>query len=447
VPRRKLLDELRSLGCGGIMMKMLSVLYSCTQFVLKSAIINFNSGVLQGASCSCLLFTIYLDRMIKMINSKFPEDEYLGKLNVLLLMDDTVILASSKTKLCEKFKVMLNFCDAFGMVVNQKKTKFMVVNSNGEDKLPLDCVYNNLSLTIEYTNVYVYLGSPFTDDGNISTAIRYHAENCQKHLNKLVIFLEHNRDVPFSVKRQVLDACFISSILYSCEAWFGGDLKPLETMYIRAIKSVLGVRLTTCTDLCLVELGYPTFQSMIKKRRFDYVKKKFDQLDMDDPLKIAISLCESARTLPYNLLMEASSLESDPQLADITSLKGQIRDKMESSSKRLFYMSINPMIEISPVYNTAMILPEYHRTAFSRLRLSAHSLKVETGRWSRTERERRTCECDDNCVQDETHVLFHCQLTQHLRDQYQFHSFQELFLDVNLKDASAFIYKVLNVYS
>ena len=52
----------------------------------------------------------------------------------------------------------------------------------------------------------------------------------------------------------------------------------------------------------------------------------------------------------------------------------------------------------------------------TRLRLGSHYLRVETGRWSRTPLELRTCPCMTD-VQTETHVLLNCPLTEHLRNE------------------------------
>ena len=53
------------------------------------------------------------------------------------------------------------------------------------------------------------------------------------------------------------------------------------------------------------------------------------------------------------------------------------------------------------------------------MRTSSHRLRVETGRWTRPPmpRENRLCACN-NDVQCESHVLFHCPLTAHIRNQY-----------------------------
>ena len=48
--------------------------------------------------------------------------------------------------------------------------------------------------------------------------------------------------------------------------------------------------------------------------------------------------------------------------------------------------------------------------------MSSHRLKVETGRWARTPRERRLCEC--GVLQDEDHVVFDYDKTNNIRDRY-----------------------------
>ena len=56
----------------------------------------------------------------------------------------------------------------------------------------------------------------------------------------------------------------------------------------------------------------------------------------------------------------------------------------------------------------------------------SHSLKVETGRWSRIPQERRLCSCSSNEVQNEKHVLLDCDLVNHLRTRYHMLSFRSL---------------------
>ena len=74
---------------------------------------------------------------------------------------------------------------------------------------------------------------------------------------KFISFLKKNNDIPFQVKRRVFDACLTSSILYGCESWLNADLRPVRKLYNWSLKNLLDVRLTTCSDVCYVEAGYP----------------------------------------------------------------------------------------------------------------------------------------------------------------------------------------------
>ena len=58
---------------------------------------------------------------------------------------------------------------------------------------------------------YNYLGCWFLSDGKISSAVKKHANDKQKHYMKLVSFLNKNRDFPFCVKKKVVDSCIYGS--------------------------------------------------------------------------------------------------------------------------------------------------------------------------------------------------------------------------------------------
>ena len=96
VPRNKLLEYMKSLGCGRTLLYAIKNMYKCTYNVLNSIKISTSSGVRQGAPTSCLLFIIYVDKMIKIIKEAVPLDGFLGSLHVLMLMDDTVVMTTSR---------------------------------------------------------------------------------------------------------------------------------------------------------------------------------------------------------------------------------------------------------------------------------------------------------------------------------------------------------------
>ena len=102
VPRGKLFSLLMRLGCGTVMLCALMSMYSVTSCILGTVLITCTIGVKQGSPTSVFLFIIYVDVLIKMVKSRSPADGFLSWLHLLMLMDDTIIFATSREKLVKK---------------------------------------------------------------------------------------------------------------------------------------------------------------------------------------------------------------------------------------------------------------------------------------------------------------------------------------------------------
>ena len=90
-------------------------------------------------------------------------------------------------------------------------------------------------------------------------------------------------------------------------------------------------------------------------------------------------------------------------------------------------------------------LIEKHRIAYSRFRTSSHRLRIETGRWSRQQREERLCGCL-LAVQDEKHVLEDCEKLSELRAQYEDIDFTlGTFHENNIAASAAFVFKAMEI--
>ena len=102
------------------MLGAIKAMYKSTNNILKSATIDASTGVRQGAPSSCLLFVIYIDYMVRMIKRSVGNYGFLGLLLVLLLMDDAVIMATSREMYLKKLEVVYEFCCESGMKINAK---------------------------------------------------------------------------------------------------------------------------------------------------------------------------------------------------------------------------------------------------------------------------------------------------------------------------------------
>ena len=195
VPRNKLVGHLKSLGCSYVMPAAIKAIYKCACSVLRSATMTTTIGVRQGAPTNCLLFVVYIDKLVRMLKQAIPTENFLGNLHCVLLMDDAVILVTSRDMCQHKLEILMEYCDKYGMVLNEKKSKFFVVNSVNTDKQPLV----TLNLQIMYCPKYIYLGVWFTDDAKISSVLSQHEAQKSSLVNKFAVFCAANTSYVFCI--------------------------------------------------------------------------------------------------------------------------------------------------------------------------------------------------------------------------------------------------------
>ena len=441
VPRSKLFDILIELGCGATMLSALISMYSNTTNILGSTIITSTIGVRQGSPTSCYLFIIFVDVLILFLKSKCSPEPILGWLHCLMLMDDTIILATSREKMMEKLQLLDKYCKESGMRVNASKTKLMVINGTPLDKIP----FVLSDFVVRACAEYVYLGAVFTADGRTDNSLKAHLDSKNKELNKLLIFFATNYDAPFDVKKKVMEACFMSCILYGCEAWLNVPLKMVEVMYMKAVKALLGVRITTPNDLCLIEGGLRPLSAIVKSRQNKFFKKMLEarsEMD-DDPFMHAFGITRDMNKTMWKYIENVMNTD-DFVTNDIAKIKDSIENRPPTATKFMTYRTLNPTLGTHNLYTkNAPSIPDYLRITFTRFRLSSHRLRVEVGRWSRTPYDERICSCGTG-IQDEIH-LFQC---PHLRDLLNtpgktYSSPSDVFVDTTIEDLRV-LHKALN---
>ena len=379
--------------------------------------------------------------MIRMIKGAVAVDGFLGALHAFLLMDDTVILATSRDMCIKKMNVVVDYCREYGMVLNESKTNFFVTNNSNVDRIPL----NVQGHIINYCHQYLYLGAWFTDTGRMKDVMKLHEARNQSVVNKFSIFCASNTDMPYCYKRKVFDAAVLSALAYSCESWLTDNCICLTSQYDKLVKCLLGVRKNTCVDLCLIESGINPINHILSVNRKRFLESKLASPDMEEPFHLVFELCRSANTPGYMFLQRA--LQFDCNENPLIKIKESARNKPESATKYHTYRSLlNPGMSVHNVYSVNQYIPDYIRQAFSRVRLMSHNLKIETGRWSRIPREMRRCQCNGLSVQTEEHVLINCAITRDLRIKYNLNNIQSLvdmFEVTEISTVCRYIYEAL----
>ena len=446
VSRVVLFSILKRLGCGATMLLALIAMYKTTQSVIGTALITASVGVRQGSPTSCLLFVLFVNDLIKIIRERCGPDGFLAWLHVMIFMDDTVILSTTRNGIKAKLGLLKEFCVTHGMKINVSKTKFMVINGNIEDKN--DLIIQDMC--VKMCKYYVYLGSPFSSDGLTSSSIKINANLRMCQALKFVSFCLKNNDVPFYVKKKVFHAAVMSSILYGCESWLNGNIKPMEKLYNMCIKHLLGVRKNTTNTLCLVELGCPPLKALVAQRQRKFFKRMWaERVNMiDDPFFFAIQLVRNSNITTGRHINDLINNDFDDVGQSMNNLHQEIINSQ--SSKCIYYKEINPNMHIHDIYINKSTVNELERISWSKLRLSAHSLAIETGRWNRRGRGRlpideRLCQC--GLVQTELHVFEECVLSQHFRQMYNVTSLFNLVSErQDLPEVCHIVHSILNIY-
>ena len=320
------------------------------------------------------------------------------------MMDDTVILATSRDKCIRKFEVLLEFCREYGMKINASKTKFLVICGEKSEYEPIRVD----DVTIYSCDVYMYLGSPFTIQATMKSIIHAHAKERRRSVVKFISFISRNPKLPFHLKKKVAEAAVMSSIFYASESWMLDGFKEINTLYMDVIKALLGVRVQTPGDLCVIEAGFPTCSEIITRSQRRWLQK----CSQHKPYLFALSFCHKAKTPMWKYIDRVSNINAVVDDSDI--LRQSVRTR--NGTKFRTYLKINP--ELNPTDWSQHKIPEYLRIAYTRFRLSSHNLRVETGRWARVPPENRVCVCDNSSVQDEQHVIEKCILLDDIRTKF-----------------------------
>jgi hypothetical protein len=415
VPRHKLIECLLHMGCGSRFLAAIIAMYKCTRNVLRTATLIANIGVRQGASTSCLLFTLYIDKLVTMIKTRIADDGFLGGIHCMLLMDDTVLLATSREMCVQKFDVLLKFCNEYGMELNLKKTKFMAINGSAADKEPI--IHHEHR--IEHCEKYVYLGGVFTSLGDMKSVLVEESLKCRTDVNKFAVFIAKNASMPYVLKKKVAEAAVLTSMMYSSESWLSKDLSRIESHYHALIKILLGVRPTTANLLCLIESGFHDLATLVHSRRAAFLNSKLSNPDHEEPFIQVYDLCRRRNTPGYRLCEFSRGYSATDTVAT------KCRKHASHKTKFSTYLEFNPQLCVNSMYEDISI-PEHHRIAVTRFRLSSHNFLVEKLRWLRVPHDQRVCPCDGESIQDEYHVFNTCAKTQGLREQLGITILQQL---------------------
>src|SRR3989442_1660151 len=133
--------------------------------------VGVERGVRQGCVISPMLFNLYSEFMIQEA-MEGVEGIGFGGVNItnLRYADDAVLVAEKRRKMQKMIDRLNTTCKAYGMEINVKKTKVMIMN--GTAKTEGDEVVYSVGRPLEQVSRFKYLGSWITEDARSDEDIR-----------------------------------------------------------------------------------------------------------------------------------------------------------------------------------------------------------------------------------------------------------------------------------
>ena len=381
---------------------------------------------IQGCILSPLLFNIFISDLanqLKKTEHNAPNICDSKTLGCILWADDLVLLSKDEEGLRKMISDLAIYSDDNGLKINVDKTKVMIFNKTGR-LIRRNFVYNNL--TIHSVREYKYLGFMITPSGEILTGLKDLHSRAAYALVQLRRKLGENfRKYP-NVTLHLFDALIKPILTYMSDFW--GCLKmpknnPIELIHSKFLKQLLGVQIQTSNIGVLLETGRIPLSLYAERnciKNWDRIALKkncniLTEMSCNNMVKedILWYRCINTRLaqnglqyiiyggptnqLPHNIFFK--------RIVDIF-YQNSFAEINRENSKLRTYKLLKTSIKQEPYITEIKNVND--RIAFSKFRLSNHTLMIEKGRHLNINKESRFCKFCPRSIEDEIHFLTGC---------------------------------------
>ena len=427
IPRDRLFGKLLENGVTGKFYDLIKYIYEGDQVCIKldnaiTPAIKTVMGVRQGCVLSPLLFNIYMSDFPRSLSQDIGvslTDDY--RINCILWADDIILFSESEEGLNKLLGQLNAYSDLNQLKINTDKTKCMIFNKTGR------LIRRNFflgSVKLENVRSYKYLGLLITPSGEIKTALddlRSRALKAYMSLkNKLGASFRNHVDDTIGL----FDSLVRPILLYGSDFW--GCLKlphnnPIENLHMHFCRQILGVQKNTSTKGVLLELGRTPL--VHEARRLSI--KNWERIRNQDGNILVTKSYENSCSdnLPWNELIKKLISEHGMMYKLSENSTTNIHNAIDNRAKDHFVQESfceiakpdSKLRTYSLIKNTFQredyltnIRNTKQRQNLTKLRLSNHKLRIETGRHDKLPKEQRTCELCNNGIEDEIHFMVSC---------------------------------------
>ena len=440
--REGLFYKLLNYGISTKFVKVLKDMYSRLQACIQltsgiSAPFPSLVGLKQGCNLSPILFNLFINELVDKLNANLTDAPKLGQVKVscLLYADDLVLISESQSGLQKALDTLDSFTQDWHLKVNETKTKCLTFTRGRKPNLTPHWQLGTMPL--QNCTSYCYLGTVFNVSGSLNLAADTLKDKAKSAMFSLLKSLYKHKTCNLDTFIYLFDKMVVPIASYNSEVWgisyipnnknfstwleFDNISKcPVESLHIQCMKIILGVKSRSSNWATLSEVGrYP-----IVLKVYTAVLKFLLHMQMSSSGILLAALKTNSELVGPNTwskrvknLLEFCNLDWDSfNTRHINPCKVLLnnkyntvwackRDSLVDSGKLQLYHSVKEQLKCENYLKTN----NYSlRNAITKLRISAHNLPIETGRYTNTPREDRICPLCKVGVGNELHYLLEC---------------------------------------
>ena len=317
------------------------------------------------------------------------------------------------------------------LVINVDKTKILCFGRKHHHTFTIN------NEPIENVDTFKYLGVIFSKNGRFEKAM---IENINKARRGVYSLRKSFREkyIPIDCQLDLIEKTIEPILLYGCEVWGVGNTSIIETFRLKILKQTLGLRPSTPSYMVYGEIGKLPLKYTIDKRIISFWGKIVNSTECTLSVVLYRSMLQNEELQNNNkvwsnyvrdLLNKTGFgyvwVRQKCQKTDINKIKNRIEANGEqsmygdmaknNSNKGKQYKHLKPKWEAEHYLS---VLDQRKLKALIRFRTANHKLPVETGRYTNTPIEHRSCGHCPRSIGDEMHYVLECPVFNEYREKY-----------------------------